>query len=166
MALPTDRSAEYGGTKVSRGRLCGGGTWRFAFGTQQCRNAQEIVGEHSGADEQIEVLSALSQTTLHATSPEQHRDAAFDAGAETLSLFESWTFLDGCSFGGFLSAPLGDTDEFDASLLAGGEGIGAVKAAVGAIELRGLSEGLLVMLERGFNVVFVGGGCLPARGTG
>jgi hypothetical protein len=138
-------------------RLGGAGTGWFPFGAQQVRNTQEIVGEHGGADEKFEALSALGQTTLHATSPEQHRDAALDAGPEALSFFEGWTFLDRGSFGGFLSAPLGNTDEFDASLLAGGEGVGAVKAAVGAIELRGLTEGLLVMLERGCDVVFVGG---------
>ena len=29
-----------------------------AFGTQQSRNAQEILGEHGGTDEQFETLSA------------------------------------------------------------------------------------------------------------
>ena len=118
--------------------------WRFAFGTQQCRNAQEIVGEHSGADEQLEPLLAFSQTTLHAPSPEQDRDAALNAGAEALAFFEGETFLDGCAFGSFLSAPLRDRDQFDARLLAGREIVGAVKTAVGAVEFRGLTKGLLM----------------------
>ena len=100
---------------------------------------------------------AFSQTTLHAPSPKQHRDAALDAGAEALAFFEGRTFLERFSFGGFLSTPLGNADEFDAGLLAGGEVVGAVKAAVAAIEFRGLAEGLLMALERGFDVVLVGG---------
>ena len=130
--------------------------WRFAFGTQQCRNAQEIVGEHSGADEQLEPLLAFSQTTLHAPSPEQDRDAALDASPEALAFFESGTFLDRFSFGGFLSAALGNRDKFDAGLLAGHEVVGAVEAAVAGIEFRGLTKGLLMALERGFDVVLVG----------
>jgi hypothetical protein len=118
--------------------------------------AEEIVGEHSSADEQLEPLSAFSQTTLHAASPEQDRDAALDAGAEALAFFESGTFLDRFALGGFLAAPLGDGDELDTCLLAGGEADGAVKAAVGAEPLGGLTKGLLMALECGFDVVLVG----------
>jgi hypothetical protein len=120
-------------------------------------NAEEIVGEHGGADEQLEALSALGQTAFHAPSPEQHRDAAFDAGAEALAFFESWTFLDGFSFGSFLSAPLRDGDKLDAGLLAGSEIVGAIEAAVGAIKFGGLAKGFLMVQERGFDVVLVGG---------
>jgi hypothetical protein len=112
-------------------------------------NAEEIVGEHGGADEQLEALSALGQTAFHAPSPEQHRDAAFDAGAEALAFFESWTFLDGFSFGSFLSAPLRDGDKLDAGLLAGSEIVGAIEAAVGAIKFGGLAKGFLMVQERG-----------------
>src|SRR6266481_5579859 len=75
-------------------RLGGAGTWQFPFGAQQVRKAQQIVGEHGGADEKFEALSALGQTALHATPSEQHRDAALDAGPEALSFFEGRTFLD------------------------------------------------------------------------
>ena len=67
MALPTDTSAQCRKAKFQARRLCGCGVWRFALGTQECSHAQEIVGEHSGADEKFEALSAFSQTTLHAT---------------------------------------------------------------------------------------------------
>jgi hypothetical protein len=74
-----------------------------------------------------------------------------------LSFLEGWTFLDGFSFRGFLSAPLRDGDELDASLLAGSEIVGAVAAAVGAIKFGGLAKGFLMVQERGFDVVLVGG---------
>jgi hypothetical protein len=129
---------------------------RFAFGAQELGNAEEIVGQDSGADEQLEPLPAFSQAALHAASPEQDRDAALNAGPEALAFFEGGAFLDGLAFRGFLSAPLRDGDEGDASLLAGGEIVGAVEAAVGAIDFRRPPEGLLMLLERGGDVVFVG----------
>ena len=84
--------------------------------------------------------------------PEQHRDAALDAGPEALAFFEGWAFLERFAFGGFLSAPLGDGDDLDAGLLAGREVVvGAVKTAVASIDFRGLTKGLLMVLERRFD---------------
>ena len=68
---------------------------------------EENVGEHRGTDKQLKPLPAFSQTTLHAPSPEQDRDAALNARAEPLSFFEGGTVLDGGAFGGFVSAPRG-----------------------------------------------------------
>jgi hypothetical protein len=55
-----------------------------------------------------------------------------------------------------ISRSLGDGDDGDARLVTGGEIGGAVKTAVARIEFRGLTKGLLMALERGFDVVLVG----------
>ena len=73
---------------------------RAAFPAQQISDDQEIVGEDRGADEQLEVLATFDECSLHATSSEQHRDPAFDAGTEPLATFlNAAAFLKGFPFG-------------------------------------------------------------------
>lgn len=60
----------------------------------------------------------FGETTLHATTAEQHRDAPLDAGSKALSFLESGTLLVGLAHGSFLPAALWDAHHLDAALLA------------------------------------------------
>src|SRR5271165_2468914 len=39
---------------------------------QQCSNSHEVVGEHGGADPQLEAVASFGETALHAAASEQH----------------------------------------------------------------------------------------------
>jgi Poly-beta-hydroxybutyrate polymerase (PhaC) N-terminus len=55
---------------------------------EQRRNSHQVVGEHSRSNPQLEAISSLGETALHAATSEQHRDAPLDAGAKALALLE------------------------------------------------------------------------------
>ena len=55
---------------------------------EQRRDSHQVVGEHSRSNPQLEAISSLGETALHAATSEQHRDASLDAGAKALALLE------------------------------------------------------------------------------
>lgn len=79
-------------------------------------NVHQVVGQHGRADENLEAFGALRQTSLHAAAAEQYGDAALDAGAEALRLFEGGSFLQGFMLCSFLAAALGNAGAGDAGL--------------------------------------------------
>jgi len=64
----------------------------------------QVVGEDGDADKNAESFFALSKTPLHSATTEEYGNAAFDAGAESLRLFEIRTFFKGLTLRRFLSA--------------------------------------------------------------
>src|SRR5206468_8979764 len=56
---------------------------------QQVGDAHQVVGEHGGAHQDLETLAALERAPLHPAAAEQHRDAALNAGAESLPFLNS-----------------------------------------------------------------------------
>src|SRR5712691_626512 len=75
----------------------------------------------------LEPLATFGQTSLHAPAAKQDRDAALDAHPEPLALLEPWAVLEGFSFRGLRSAPLGN------ALLAH-PGLPALFLILGAVE--------------------------------
>jgi hypothetical protein len=65
---------------------------------------RQVVGQDGDADKHAESLFAVSKTTFHSPAAEEHKNAAFDAGAEALRFFEIRTFLKGLPVGSFPSA--------------------------------------------------------------
>ena len=99
----------------------------------------------------------MRQAALHATTTEQDRDASLNAGTETLSFFEDTTLLVSFPAGSFLSSALRNTYQLNSCSPTGMDAVLAVKAAVGAVELGSMSEGLLMALQRGFDLDFIVG---------
>src|SRR4029077_9371641 len=93
--------------------------------------------------------------TLHAAAAHQNRDAALDAGAETLAVFERCRSLIGLALRSFMAAPLRNASRVNGALHAGCHILFAEEAAIGAIEFRDAAKGAAVALERGrhMNVV-------------
>src|SRR5262245_59086396 len=115
---------------------------------QHCRDPHEIVGEHGGADPQLEAVRSLGETALHAATSEQHRDAPLDAGAKALTLLEGSAALVGLALLGLLAAALRNAHDLDARLLARCQIPFAKEAAIRAVQFRGLTEGLSVTPKR------------------
>ena len=91
---------------------------RGLFG-QQISNPHEVIGEYGCPNQQLEAISPLCETSFHAATPEQHRDAPFDAGAKVLTLLEVRALLVGFTLRSFFAAALRNTHDFDAFLFAG-----------------------------------------------
>src|SRR6266436_8712356 len=60
---------------------------------QQVGDSHQVVGEHGGAHQEFEMRASFEVASLHPAAAEQHRDAALNAGAESLSLLELFTAL-------------------------------------------------------------------------
>jgi hypothetical protein len=65
---------------------------------QQVRDSHEVIGEHGRPDQQLEAISPVCETPLHAATSQQHRDAPFDAGAKALTLLELRALLVSLAF--------------------------------------------------------------------
>src|SRR5712692_12131478 len=103
------------------------------------------------------MLAAFERAPLHTATAEQHRDAALNAGAESLGLLERLTALQSVLLGRLVSSALRDRDLGDAALFAGLYILGAEEAAIGRVEFRRVAESLLVTIQSGWDVVGVGG---------
>jgi len=122
---------------------------------QEERDPHQIIGEHSSSDPELEALIALGETPLHATTAEQHGDAALDAGAKALPFFEGGTLLEGFALGGPLAAALRDGHDGDAGLLAPRHILLTEEAAIGTIHFRGMAEGFHVAFQGGLHMLLM-----------
>src|SRR6266446_1245884 len=114
---------------------------------QQVGDAHQVVGEHGGAHQDLETLAALERAPLHPAAAEQHRDAALNAGAESLALLEFFTVLQCVLLGRLVSSALRNGDLGDSALFAGLYILGAEEAAIRRVQFRRVAEGLLVTIQ-------------------
>src|ERR1700681_2634770 len=91
--------------------------------------------------------TAPGETTLHAATAEQHRDASLDAGAKALAVLELPALLIGFAFGRLGAAPLWDAHHLDAFLLARHHVLLAEEAAIRSIQSGDVAEGLPVAYQ-------------------
>src|SRR5437870_1836384 len=91
---------------------------------------EQIVGEHGSPHEELEALAAAEQAPFHAAPPEQHRDAALDAGAEPLARAKPPALLVGRPRGALVPPALGDALQADARRFARLEGLRTVEAPI------------------------------------
>src|SRR5437899_2102341 len=123
---------------------------------QHCGDSHEVVGEHGGADPQLEAVASLGETALHASASEQHRDAPLDASAKALTFLEDHAALVSFASCCPCAATLRNAYHLDASVLARCQVLLAEEAAIRAIQLRGAAKGLPVALEGRRHVDLVG----------
>ncbi len=91
---------------------------------------------------------------LHAAAAHQYRNAALDAGAKALALFERRrSFVGLLALRRLAAAALRNADRGDGAAHARGHVLFAEEAAIGAIEVRGAAERAAVALERGRRLV-------------
>src|SRR2546422_10291209 len=114
---------------------------------QQVGDAHQVVGEHGGAHQDLEMLAAFERAPLHPPAAEQHGDAALNAGAESLGLLERFTALQSILLGRLVSSALRDRNLGDSGLFAGLYILGAEEAAIGRVQIRWVAEGLLVTIQ-------------------
>ena len=89
------------------------------------------------------MLAAFERAPLHPAAAEQHRDAALNAGAESLALFERFTALQSVLLGRLVSSALRDRHLGDSGLFAGLYILDAEEAAIGRVQFRRDTEGCL-----------------------
>src|SRR6187431_3278978 len=119
-------------------------------------DAHQVVGEHGGADQQLETLDALGQAALHAAPAEQHGDAALDAGPEALALLEVGRLFTGFALRSSRAAGLWDAHQLDAAVLAQRQVPFAEEAAIRSVQLGNTAERPLVALQRSADMLLVG----------
>src|SRR5262245_46482748 len=115
---------------------------------QQGCDVHQVVGEHGGADQQLEALDACGQTALHAAAAEQHGDAPLDAGPEALPLLEGGGLLMGFALRSSRAAGLRNAYRRDAAGPALRQVSFAEEAAICAVEFGSPAESLLVVPQR------------------
>ena len=93
------------------------------------------------------MLAAFGRAPLHPAAAEQHRDAALNAGAESLALLEYLAALQRVLLDRLVSTALRDRHMGDSGLFAGLYIIRAEKAAIGRVQIRRVAEGLLVTIQ-------------------
>src|SRR5216684_5624480 len=103
------------------------------------------------------MFAAFDRALLHPAGAKYHRDASLNAGAESLRLLERFTALQRVLLGRLVSSALRDRDLGYAGLFGELYILGAEEAAIGRAQLRWDAEGLLVTIQRGLDVVGVGG---------
>src|SRR5437870_291078 len=94
-----------------------------------------------------ETLAALERAPLHPAAAEQHRDAALNAGAESLALLEFFTAFQSVLLGRLVSSALRNGDLGDSALFAGLYILGAEEAAIRRVQFRRVAEGLPVTIQ-------------------
>src|SRR5271166_3654421 len=141
----------------TRGILLGGFSFTQRSARQHGRNLHEIVGEHGRRDPQLKALATFSETTFHAATAEQHRDAPLDTCAKALAGFELRALLIGFALGRFDATPLRNAHHVDAPFFARRHVFFAEEAAIRSIQFREVAEGLLVALQRRNHMLFVDG---------
>ena len=87
--------------------------------------------------------AAFERAPLHPAAAEQHRDAALNAGAESLGLLERFTALQSVLLGRLVSSALRDRDLGYAGLFGILYILGAEEAAIGRVQFRRDTEGCL-----------------------
>src|SRR5215475_1393817 len=122
---------------------------------QQGCDVHQVVGEHGGADQQLEALDAFGQTALHAAAAEQHGDAPLDAGPEALPLLEGGRLLIGFAFRSSRAAALRNAHRRDAAAPALRQVSFAEEAAICAVQFGGPAESLLMAAQRLADMLFV-----------
>src|ERR1700730_6933355 len=123
---------------------------------EQRRNSHQVVGEHSRSNPQLEAISSLGETALHAATSEQHRDAPLDAGAKALALLEVRALLVCFALRSFLAAALRNAHHLDAVVLARRQVLFTKEVAIRAVQFRDPPKGLPVALKRGRDMDLVG----------
>src|SRR3989442_5735561 len=103
---------------------------------QQVGDAHQVVGEHGGAHQDLEMRAAFERAPLHPAAAEQHRDAALDAGAESLGLLERFTALQCVLLGRLVTSALRDRDLGYAGLFAGLYIVRTEAASIGRVQFR------------------------------
>ena len=93
------------------------------------------------------MLAAFERAPLHPAAAEQHRDAALNAGAESLALLELFTAFQSVLLGRLVSSALRDRHLGDSGLFAGLYILDAEEAAIGRVQFRRVAEGLLVTIQ-------------------
>src|SRR5436309_12069022 len=116
-----------------------------------------LLARTATPDKNAESFFALSKTPLHSATTEEHGNAAFDAGAEALRLFEIRTFFKSLTLGRFLSAALGNAGAGDACFAAGLLVTGVIETAIGGEDFGKGTECFSVSLQRGFHLIFIAG---------
>lgn len=114
---------------------------------QQIGDSQQVVGEHGGAHQKLKMRAAFELAPLHSPAAEQHRDAALNAGAESLALLERFTAFERLPLGRLVSSALRDRDLGDSVLFAALHILGAEEAAIGRVQFRRIAESLLVTIQ-------------------
>jgi len=122
---------------------------------QKIGDPHEIVGEDRRSYQNLEPLSAPGQTPFHAAAAEEHRDAAFDTGAEFLTPFEGTTTFQFFLFRSLLATPLRYAYLTYSGRLTFLHILTAVEAPVGCIVLGCVSEGLLVTIQGTLDMVAI-----------
>jgi len=120
-------------------------------------DAQQVVGQHCGADQHLEPLAAFGPAALHPAPAKEDRDSSLNADPESLTFLERRAALQGFLLRRLLSASLRDAYLVDLSLLAMLHIAWTVKAAISCIPLGRMLKGLLVTLQRAFYMIGVGG---------
>src|SRR5207244_9978141 len=88
---------------------------------------------------------------------EEDGNTACDTCTESLRLFEVVTFFKSLTFGGFLSAALGNADAADTGFAADLLIVRAIETTIGGEDFGSGTECFPVILQRGLHVVFIGG---------
>ena len=127
--LPGGAVAEISSGGVSSARRL------FLFG-QQIGDFHEVVGKHSCSNQQLKAISALRETSLHAATSQQHRDAPFDAGAKALTLLEVCALLVDFALRSSLATALRNAHHFDTIVLAGCQVLFTEEPAIRAVQFR------------------------------
>lgn len=122
---------------------------------QQVSDDHEIVGKHSCTNEQLEPLTALGQTSLHAAAAKEHGDTALNACPEALCFFELRALFESLPLRGSFSTPLRNAQELH--LLARFDVLIAEKASVGTVPIGSQTEGFFMTLQRWCDVDVIGG---------
>jgi len=122
---------------------------------QQVSDDHEIVGKHSCTNEQLEPLTALGQTSLHAAAAKEHGDRALNACPEALCFFELRALFESLPLRGCFSTPLRNAQELH--LLARFDVLIAEKASVGTVPIGSQTEGFFMTLQRWCDVDVIGG---------
>src|SRR5207244_5554031 len=99
---------------------------------------------------------SLGETSLHAATSEQHRDAPLDAGAKALALLEVRALLVGFALRTSLAAALRNAHDLDAITLARCQVLFAEEAAIRAIQFRDPTKGLPMVPKGRSHMDFVG----------
>src|SRR5689334_11038655 len=99
----------------------------------------------------------MGPAALHAAAAKQHRDAAFNAHAETLTLFKCRALLQGFPLRGLLPTALRNAHLTYSRLLALIQIFGTVKAPVTGIQIGGTVEALMMSLQRSLHLAGIGG---------
>src|SRR6266480_1857065 len=142
--------------KAAADNLSSGLSYARRLFRQQGRDSHEVVGEHSRSNPQLEAVMSLGETSLHAATSEQHRDAPLDAGAKALALLEVRALLVGFALRISLAAALRNAHDLDAITLARCQVLFAEEAAIRAVQFRDPTKGLPMVPKGRSHMDFVG----------